>query len=122
MQCARRLAGAGTNQDPSFQERARKLAAENSDINDEDDTKCRTISLYLVPFVPHLEKVYSNLRPQLKRKPEDKMEDLDVNSLIWGMFVIVTQQTAVHLGKDCLDNLHTTKKQPQRTVKQVFDA
>ena len=72
-------------------------------------------------FVPHLEKVYSNLRQQLKRKPEDKMEDLDVNTLIWGMFVIVTQQAAVHLGNDCLDNLHPTKKQPQRTVKQLFD-
>ena len=36
---ARKLAGAGTNQDPSCQERARKLVAENSDINDEDDSK-----------------------------------------------------------------------------------
>ena len=37
---ARKLAAAGTNQDQSFQECARKLAAENSDIiNDEDDSK-----------------------------------------------------------------------------------
>ena len=119
-QRARRLAAAGTNQYPSFQERARKRAAENSDINDEDDTKCRTISAYLVPFVPHLERVYSNLRQQLKRKAEDKMEDLDVKTLIWRIFVSVTQQAAVHLGNDYLDNLHSTKNQPQRTAKQLF--
>ena len=33
---ARKLAAPGTNQDPSCEERARKVAAENSDINDED--------------------------------------------------------------------------------------
>ena len=33
-------------------------------------------------YVPHLENVYSNLRQQLHRMPEDKMEDLDVNTLI----------------------------------------
>ena len=32
-----------------------------------------------------------------------------------------TLQAAVHLGKDYLDNLHSTKNQPRRTVKQVFD-
>ena len=94
---ARKLAAAGTNQDPSFQECAWKLAAENSDINDEDDSK-RWPDNYCISRanVPHLEKVYSNLRQQLKRKPEDKMEDLDVYTLIWRMFMIVTHQAAVH--------------------------
>ena len=36
---AKKLAAARTNQDPSFQERPRTLAAENSDINDEDDSE-----------------------------------------------------------------------------------
>ena len=35
--------------------------------------------------------------------------------------MIVTQQAAVHLGNDYLGNLHSTKDQPQRTVKQVVD-
>ena len=35
--------------------------------------------------------------------------------------MIVTQQAAVHLGNDCLKNLHSTKNQPQRKVKQLFD-
>ena len=37
------------------------------------------------------------------------------------MFMVVTQQGAVHLGNDYLDNLHATKNWPQRTVKILFD-
>ena len=81
------------------QERARKLAAENSDINDEDASKWPHNGRLSRAHVAHPEKVYSNLRQQLKRKPEDKMEDLDVNTLMWGMFQIVTQQAAVHPGE-----------------------
>ena len=109
---ARKLVAAGTNQDVSFQEGARKLAAENSEINDEDDSKCPHSLRVSRANVPHLENVYSNLRRQLKRKPEDKMEDFDVNTLIWRMFMIVTLQAAVHLGNDCLVDLHSTKNQP----------
>ena len=77
---ARKLGVAGTNQDLSFQRSARKFAAENSEIIVDDDSEW-----------PHnfhisrayLEEVHSNLRQQLKRKPEDKMEELDVNTLIW---------------------------------------
>ena len=35
--------------------------------------------------------------------------------------MIVTQQAAVHLGNDYLENVHATKNQPLRTVKQLFD-
>ena len=118
---ARKLAAAGTNQDLSFQECAKDFAAENSEINDEDDSKWPHKYRISRANVPHLEKLYSNLRQQLKRKLEDKMEDLGVNTLIWGMFMIVTQQAAVHLGNDYLESLHSTKNQPQRTVKQLFD-
>ena len=89
-----KLAAAGTNQDPSFLERAWKLAAENSDLNDEDDSMWPHNYRISRAKVPHTEKVYSNLRQQLKRKPEDKMEDLDLITLIWGMFMIFTQQAA----------------------------
>ena len=110
----RKLAAAGTNQDQSFQERARKLA-------DEVDSKWPHNYRISRADVPHLEKVYSNLRQPLERKPEDKIEDLDVNTLLWRMFMTVTQQAAVHFGNDYLENLHSTKNQPQRTVKQLFD-
>ena len=118
---ARKLVVVDTNPDQNFPDRARKLAAENVDINDEDDSKWPHNLRISRANVPHLEKVYSNLRQQLKRKPEDEMEDLDVNTFKWGMFMIVTQQAAVHLGNDYMDNLHATKNQPQRTMKQLFD-
>ena len=67
--------------DAKLSERAMKLGAvdtsegqslpENArDINDEATRSGRKISAYLAN-VPHLEKVYSNLRQQLKREPED---------------------------------------------------
>ena len=118
---ARKLAAAGTNKDPSFQDRARKLAAENSDINDEDSSKWPHNYRMSRANVPHFENVYSKSRQQLKRKPEDKMEDLVVNTLIWRMFMTATQQAAVHLGNDYFVNLHSNENQPQRTVKQLFD-
>ena len=118
---ARKLAAAGTHQDMSFQERARKLVGENSHINDEDDSKWPHNYRISRANVPQLEKVCSNLRQQLKRKPEDEIDHLDVNTLIWRMFMIVTQQAAVHLGNDFLENLHSTTNLPQRPVKQLFD-
>ena len=65
----------------SFQECARKLAAENSDINDEDDPKWPHNYRISRANVPHLEKLHSNLRQQLERKTNwrtsiyDDMED-----------------------------------------------
>ena len=59
---ARKLVVAGTKQELSFQECARKLATENSDINDEDDSKWPHNYRRSRANVPHLEKVYSNLR------------------------------------------------------------
>ena len=79
---ARKFAAAGTNQDPSFQECARKLATENSEIIVDDDSHWPNNNHISRAYVPHLEKVCSNLR-QRNRKPEDKMEDFDVNTLIW---------------------------------------
>ena len=49
------------------------------------------------------------------------MNDLDTHSLILGFFMSVTLDAAVHLGKDCLENLHSTKSQAHRTIKQFFD-
>ena len=119
---ARRLAVAGTNQDQDYQESAGRLAAENSEIIDDDDSEWPNNYHISRAYVPHLEKVCSNLRQQPNRKPEDRTEGLDVNTLIWRMFMTVTLQAAVRLGNDYLENLHSTKNQPQRRVKQLFDA
>ena len=115
---ARKLAAADTNLDQNFPEHARKLAAENLDINDENDSKWPHNLRVSRANTPHLE---TNSRRQHKREPEDKMEDLNVNTFIWRRFVLVTQQALVHLGKDYLGNLQSTKNLSQRTMKQLFD-
>ena len=81
----------------------------------------RTTSAYLVLTFHTSRKSSQTCDNNSKRKPEDKNGDLDVNTLIWGMLIIVTQQAAVHLGGDYLDPSHSTKNQPPRTVKQLFD-
>ena len=83
MLCERARKLAAVDQDQNFPELARKLAAENLDINDEDDSKRPHNLPVSRANEPHLEKVHSNLRRQLKREPEDKMEDLNVNTMIW---------------------------------------
>ena len=85
----------------------RETCAENSEIIDDDSEWPNNFHISRA-YVPHLENVCSNLRQQLNRKPEDKMEALEVNTLIWGMFMTVTLQAAVHLGNDYLKNLHST--------------
>ena len=116
---ARKLAASDTNQDQSFPERAQKLAAEFLDINNVDDSKWPDNLRVSRALVPHLEKVYTNLRQQLKREPDDKMEDPNVNTMIWGTFMMATQQADVHLGNDYVDSLHSTKNQPQKDSETI---
>ena len=64
---ARKLGAADTNQDQSFQERARQLTAENFDINDEDDSKWPHNLGISRANVPHLEKAYRTTQAQARR-------------------------------------------------------
>ena len=56
------FAAVDTSKGQSFSEGARKLAAENLDINDEDDSKWPHNLRVSRANVPHREKVYANLR------------------------------------------------------------
>ena len=48
----------------------------------------------------YMDRVYSIVRKTYDRKPTDEMEDLDVNPAVWGVFMNITLQAAVHLGQD----------------------
>ena len=48
------------------------------------------------------------------------MENLDVNAAMWGIFMSVTLQAAVHLGKDYTENLRSTKSQSKKSLRQLF--
>ena len=47
------------------------------------------------------------------------MESLDANAIIWRVFMSVTLQAVVHLGKNDTDNLHSINNQPKRTLEQL---
>ena len=51
------------------------------------------------------------------------MNNFDVSPIIWRIFMYVTLQAAVHLGKDYdySENLLSTGNQPKRTLKQLFN-
>ena len=67
-----------------------------------------------------MEKGYSVVRKVNGRSPTDELNDLDVNSAVWGKDMNVTLQAAVHLGRDYLKNLRYTKNQILKSVKQLF--
>ena len=71
---------------------------------------------------PHnlLEEVFSIVRQRYGRSPTDQKKELGVNTAIWSFFMSVTQQAAVHLGKDYTENLRSTKNQPLKSLKQLF--
>ena len=119
---ARKLAASGTNQDLSFQEMCKdNLPRKILWPTTRTTRRSRTTSTYLV-LTFHISRKSTRIcDSQLNRKPEDTKEDLDVNTLIWWMFMTVTLQAAGHLGNDYLENQNSTTNRSQRTVKHLFD-
>ena len=70
--------------------------------------------------VPHMERVFSIVRKTCDQKPTEDLKDLDVNTTIWGVFMSVTLQAAIHLGQDCSMNLRSVKNQSSKSVEQLF--
>ena len=87
--------------------------------NDEDDSKWPHNLRVSRANIPHLEKVYANLRRQLKREPEDKMDDLYLNAMIRGTFMLVTQQAAVSLGQKLFGELTFNQKPATRNNETI---
>ena len=67
-----------------------------------------------------MEKVFSIARKIYDRKPTDDLNDLDVNTAIWNIFMSVTLQAAVHLGRDDSLNLRSIKNKSSKSVEQLF--
>ena len=70
--------------------------------------------------VPRMEKVHSIVRKKYGRSPTDDLNDFDMHTTVWGIFMNVTLQAAVHLGRDYMETLRFTKNQLLKSVKQVF--
>ena len=103
----------------NLKSRKKLVASGNSDIDGIGTIWAHSLHLSTA-YVSPLEKVLSNVRQRYGRKPGDKMEDPNVNTIMWWMFMSVTLQAAVHLGKDYAENLHSVKNQPKRTLKQIL--
>ena len=66
------------------------------------------------------EKVFSIVRQRYGRSPTDQMKDLDVNTAIWGIFMSVTLQAAVHLGKDFTEKSAIYQESAQEIFETVI--
>ena len=108
-----RLAVKETNLD--YLASAGKPAAEGSGIVDVDSARPNHFRTS-VAHVPHLERVYSNLRQKIGRKSGDDMNDLDTNSLIVGNVYVCNVGCSSSFWK-----INSTKNQRQRTIRQMFD-
>ena len=71
--------------------------------------------------VGHLEKVYSTIRQKLCRQPRDNMPEIDVNAMIWRIFMSATKRAVVHLGQHYQEHLRTTRNMDFGKIKQLFD-
>ena len=67
-----------------------------------------------------MEKVFSIVRQRDGLSRTDQMKDLQVNTALWGIFMSVTLQAAVHLGTDYTENLRSTNNQSKKSLKQFF--
>ena len=107
--------------DAEMDKSTRKLVASGISDIDGDGTMWPHNLHISTAYVSHFERVLSNVRQRYGRKPGDKMENLDVNTILWRMFRSVTLQAAAHLGYEYAENLHSIKNQPKRTLKQLFN-
>ena len=70
--------------------------------------------------VPHMEEVFSIVRKIYDREPTDNLKDFDVNPAIWGIFMSVTLQAALHFGRDYSLNLRSVQNRSSKPVQHFF--
>ena len=68
-----------------------------------------------------LNNVNDHVRKRQKRSSMNVTEDGEKHSMIWGMFISVTMESAVFMGKNYLDNCHSIANTKDLTLKQMFD-
>ena len=70
-----------------------------------------------------LNRVNDQVRKRQKRSSMNVTEDEEKHSMIWKMFISVTLESAVSMGKNYLDNRLSIKnaKTTDLTLKQMFD-
>ena len=65
--------------------------------------------------------VNDQVRKRQKRSSMKVTENEEKHSMIWGMFMSVTLESAVFMGKNFLNNCHSITNTKDLTLKQMFD-
>ena len=68
-----------------------------------------------------LDRVSDQVRKRQKRSSMNVMEDGETHSVIWGMLMSVTLESAVFMGKNHSDNQHSIENTKDLTMKQMFN-
>ena len=68
-----------------------------------------------------LERVNDQVRKRQKRSSMNVTENDEKHSVIWGMFMSVTLESAVFMGKNYLNNCHFIANTKDLTLKLMFD-
>ena len=68
-----------------------------------------------------LDRVNDQVRKRQKQSSMNVTENDEKPSLIWGMFMSVTLESAIFMGKNYSDNQHSIKNTKDLTMKQMFD-
>ena len=68
-----------------------------------------------------LDRVNDQVRKRQKRSSMNVTEDGEKHSVIWGMFMSVTLESAVFMGKNYLNNWHSIENTKDLTLKRMFD-
>ena len=68
-----------------------------------------------------LSRVNDQVRKRQKRSSMNVTENEEKHSMIWGMFMSVTLESAVFMGKNFLDTCHSITNTRDLTLKQMFD-
>ena len=68
-----------------------------------------------------LNRVNDQVRKRQKRASMNVTENDEKHSMIWRMFMSVTLESAVFMGKNYLDKCHSTTNTKDLTMKQMFD-
>ena len=65
--------------------------------------------------------VNDQVRKRQKRSSMNVAEDGEKHSMIWGMFMSATKESAVFMGKNYLNNCHSIANTEDLTLKHMFD-
>ena len=68
-----------------------------------------------------MDRVNDQVRKRQKRSSMNVTEDGEKHSVIWGMFMSSTLESAVFTGKNYSDNCHSIANTKDLTLKQMFD-